>query len=234
MAGAGYKAFADGDVLTAAQVQTYLQDQAVMKFADSSARSAALGTAVVSEGMVSYLADTDAVEVYDGSSWSSIAPAAAVKQVVTTTLTTAFSASVADNTWQDITGLAATITPTSASSTLVVAVTLGMTGFFDGLGSNRSGWRVYDGSAAFGASSDASSRNAASAMSFQDSNSGAFTSVVGFTTSGSAGSTSARTYTVQVHNAMGSTKTVYVNRTETDTDSNDYYHAVSNITVWEV
>lgn len=68
MAGAGYKAFADGDVLTAAQVQTFLQDQAVMRFADSSARTSGLGTAVA-EGMVSYLQDTDAVEVYDGSAW---------------------------------------------------------------------------------------------------------------------------------------------------------------------
>ena len=68
MAGAGYKAFADGDVLTAAQVQTFLQDQAVMRFADSSARTTGLGTAVA-EGMVSYLQDTDAVEVYDGSAW---------------------------------------------------------------------------------------------------------------------------------------------------------------------
>ena len=68
MAGAGYKAFADGDVLTAAQVQTYLQDQAVMRFADSSARTSALGGSVA-EGMVSYLQDTDKVEVYDGSAW---------------------------------------------------------------------------------------------------------------------------------------------------------------------
>ena len=68
MAGAGYKAFADGDVLTAAQVQTFLQDQAVMRFADASARTTGLGGAVA-EGMVSYLQDTDTVEVYDGSAW---------------------------------------------------------------------------------------------------------------------------------------------------------------------
>jgi hypothetical protein len=69
MAGAGFRTFVDGDVLTAAQVNTYLMEQAVMVFADSSARTTALPTP--SEGMVSYLADTNVLEVYDGSSWVS-------------------------------------------------------------------------------------------------------------------------------------------------------------------
>ena len=69
MAGAGFRTFADGEVLTAALVQNYLQDQAVMVFADSTARDAAIGTAVVSEGMFTYLADTDTLEFYSGSSW---------------------------------------------------------------------------------------------------------------------------------------------------------------------
>lgn len=68
MAGAGFKTFASGEVLTAANVNTYLMQQTVMVFADSSARSTALG-ANVSEGMLSYLKDTNKVEVYDGSSW---------------------------------------------------------------------------------------------------------------------------------------------------------------------
>jgi hypothetical protein len=41
----------------------YLMDQSVMNFADSTARGSALGTAVA-EGMVSYLNDTDSLEVY--------------------------------------------------------------------------------------------------------------------------------------------------------------------------
>jgi hypothetical protein len=46
-------------------------DQTVMRFADDTARSSAIGTAV-SEGMVSYLDSTDAVEVFDGSVWKSV------------------------------------------------------------------------------------------------------------------------------------------------------------------
>lgn len=63
MAGLGRRTFAPGEVLTASNVMNYLQDQAVMNFADDGARGSALGSAV-SEGMVSYLADTDNVEVY--------------------------------------------------------------------------------------------------------------------------------------------------------------------------
>ena len=68
MAGAGYKLFATGDVLTAAQVNTYLMQQTVMVFADSAARTTAL-SGVLAEGMVSYLQDTNTLEVYNGSGW---------------------------------------------------------------------------------------------------------------------------------------------------------------------
>ena len=79
MAGAGAKLFVSGDVLTAAQVNTYLMDQAVMRFADAAARTAAFGGAgepTLAEGMVTYLMDTNAVQVYDGSAWVSIGGAA--------------------------------------------------------------------------------------------------------------------------------------------------------------
>lgn len=68
MAGAGYKLFNAYDVLTAAQVNTYLMQQTVMVFANSTARTSALSS-VLAEGMVSYLQDTNTLEVYDGSAW---------------------------------------------------------------------------------------------------------------------------------------------------------------------
>jgi hypothetical protein len=71
MAGAGYKLFNTGDVLTAAQVNTYLMQQTVMVFADSTARTTAL-SGVLAEGMLSYLKNTNAVEVYNGSSWVAV------------------------------------------------------------------------------------------------------------------------------------------------------------------
>jgi hypothetical protein len=71
MAGAGYKLYATGDVLTAAQVNNYLQEQTVMVFADAAARTTALAS-VLAEGMISYLKDTNSTEYYSGSAWVAI------------------------------------------------------------------------------------------------------------------------------------------------------------------
>lgn len=67
MAGLGRRTFSAGDILTAAQVQGYLQDQAVMVFSGTAARSTAIASP--SEGMFSYLTDVDKLYLYDGSSW---------------------------------------------------------------------------------------------------------------------------------------------------------------------
>jgi hypothetical protein len=70
MAGAGFRTFVDGDVLTAAQVNTFLMEQSVMVFADAAARTSALPTPT--EGMVTYLADTNALEKYTGAAYVNI------------------------------------------------------------------------------------------------------------------------------------------------------------------
>lgn len=67
VANAGYKAYATGDVLTAAQVQYNLQNQTVMYFATSAARTTAIG-AVTVEGMVTYI-PANGLEYYNGSAW---------------------------------------------------------------------------------------------------------------------------------------------------------------------
>jgi len=84
MASAGYKLFNTGDVLTAAQVNTYLNEQTVMVFASSAARTSAL-SGVLAEGMMSYLQDTNAVEVYDGSNWVSIGSSGDITGITTGT-----------------------------------------------------------------------------------------------------------------------------------------------------
>ena len=76
MAGAGYKQWATGAVLTSSDMNTYVGDQVVMVFASSSARSS--GVSSPTEGMVSYLKDTNAIEYYDGSSWGGIGDITAV------------------------------------------------------------------------------------------------------------------------------------------------------------
>lgn len=68
MAGLGFKDFTVGQVLPSAEVDGYLMQQTVMRFANASARTTAL-SGVLAEGMISYLDDTNAVEKYDGSAW---------------------------------------------------------------------------------------------------------------------------------------------------------------------
>lgn len=70
-ANAGYHAYATGDVLTAAQVQYNLQNQTVMYFASSAARTTALSGVLV-EGMVSYI-PANGLEYYNGSAWVLVA-----------------------------------------------------------------------------------------------------------------------------------------------------------------
>jgi hypothetical protein len=84
MAGAGAKLFTSGSVLTAAQVNTYLMDQSVMRFANEAARTAAFGGAgepVLAEGMMSYLDDVNQVQVYNGSAWVAIGGGADIIEV---------------------------------------------------------------------------------------------------------------------------------------------------------
>ena len=87
--GSGYRVFTAGEVLTASNVQDYLMDQSVMSFADSTARATGIGTANFEEGMLSYLQDTNQLEVYNGTSWASIAPT--TTQGLTLINTTSFS-----------------------------------------------------------------------------------------------------------------------------------------------
>lgn len=122
MAGLGRRVFAAGEVLTAGNVMGYLQDQAVMNFAGTAARGSAIGTAV-SEGMVSYLADSNVVQAYDGSAWNSLAYASAVPTLAQTGLRTVIPTSVSvgsgSGSYDSTTGL---ITFTGTSSVTINGV----------------------------------------------------------------------------------------------------------------
>ena len=67
-----YKTFANGFPLPASDLNNYLMNQSVIVFADSTARTAALPTPT--EGMITYLEDTNAYEGWTGAAWESIAP----------------------------------------------------------------------------------------------------------------------------------------------------------------
>lgn len=66
-----FKDFEAGDVLTAADVDNLLMRQTVMRFADATARDTAL-SAVLAEGMIAYLDDTDELLKYTGVAWENV------------------------------------------------------------------------------------------------------------------------------------------------------------------
>ena len=75
MAGLGAKLFTDGSVLNAEQVNGYLMDQSIMRFATTAARDAAfggVGEPTLAEGMFCYLDDTNQLQSYNGSAWVTI------------------------------------------------------------------------------------------------------------------------------------------------------------------
>ena len=229
MAGAGRRTFTPGEVLTASNVMNYLQDQAVMNFAGTAARGSAIGTAV-SEGMVSYLADSNAVEVYDGSAWQKVyAPAGvtgSIVQVVSTTKTDTFSTASAS--MVDVTGLNLSITPKSTSNKIYIMVTLKAAAANDQqmwsqLMRNTTALSV---GAAAGSRRQTSSQNL---MNFADS--GFHMNEIAISFLDSPATISAVTYKIQVATGTG---TMYVNRTTQDTDSTAFARVASSITAFEV
>jgi len=124
------KTFVAGEILTAADVNANLMDQAVMTFAGTAARGSAIPSP--SEGMVVYLSDTDRLEKYTGASWRSVTsvsdmPVGSVIQAVTAT--TATTVNTTSSSFQT-TNLSAAITPISSSNKVLILTTT--TGYASG------------------------------------------------------------------------------------------------------
>ncbi len=64
----GFKVFSVSEVLTAADVNDYLMEQSISIFANSTARDAQISSPV--EGQFCYLADSNVLQFYNGSSWA--------------------------------------------------------------------------------------------------------------------------------------------------------------------
>lgn len=75
------KVFTAGEVLAAADVNSFLMDQSVLTFTDSTARESAISTAVAPAGLVTYLEDTDAFEYWNGTAYEAFGGAAAADSI---------------------------------------------------------------------------------------------------------------------------------------------------------
>ena len=84
MAGLGAKKFATNSLLSSSDVNGYLADQVIMRFANSAARDAAfggVGEPTLAEGMTCYLDDTNEIQSYSGSAWVGVAASSTVADV---------------------------------------------------------------------------------------------------------------------------------------------------------
>ena len=80
-AGLGFKTFAVGEVLTAADTNGYLM-QGVLVFASAAARDAAITSP--QEGQFAYLKDTNVTTYYTGSAWANLDTTGMVNPMTTT------------------------------------------------------------------------------------------------------------------------------------------------------
>ena len=67
MAGAGFRLFQNGDVLTASQVMEYMMEQQIMVFANSDERDTTILSP--SEGMFAYSRSSNILSFYTGETW---------------------------------------------------------------------------------------------------------------------------------------------------------------------
>jgi len=114
-AGLGFKDFTTGEVLTAADVDGYLM-QGIWVFANATARDAAVTSP--QEGNACYLKDTNQVLTYSGTAWVAVGGGGGGKvlQVVFAEYSTT---NTTTTTYVD-TGLSASITPSAATSKILV------------------------------------------------------------------------------------------------------------------
>jgi hypothetical protein len=230
MAGLGRKVFSPGEVLTATNVQNYLMDQAVQVYASEAARGSAIGSATT-EGMVSWLSDVNELQVATGTAtWvdvyppvvtRSLLPAGSILQVVSTTLTTATSASPGAGTFADVSGLSVSITPTKASSKIFLTYNLPVSAS----STTFIGSRILRGATAVGVGTAGTVTNFNSWTYISDSGrmetlSGSFLD--------SPATTSALTYKMQFY--PSASVTMYANRRGVNTDAG----GAATITAFEV
>ncbi len=115
-------AFTAGQVLTAAQMTEV--NTGIPVFATTTTRDAAFGGTgekTLAEGQFAYIEANNTTQYYDGSAWQSLVTSK-FGQVVNVSKVDTFTTQ--STSFVDVTGLSATITPTSASSTVLVMVNM--------------------------------------------------------------------------------------------------------------
>jgi hypothetical protein len=155
------------------------------------------------------------------------AKAGSVLQVLSTTKTDTFSASITAGSNSAVTGLSQSITPSATTSKILVTLT--MNGY--GANSGQFAGFIARGSTAIGIGDASGSRVQIGSSGYGDA---AHQGTITMSFLDSPSTTSSVTYNGYVANTQPTTRTVFVNRTETDSNQQDMTRAASTITVMEI
>ena len=158
-----------------------------------------------------------------------------ILQVVSTTKTDTFSASVASSNFVTAPGMSATITPSSASSKILITCHVGALATSDQTANPT--LVLNDGTSRI-AVGDADGSRARVTAGGRSTGAGSGDSLVvtspSFQFLHSPSTTSAITYFLELYNASGVTRTLYLNRQEDTTDASTRIRTISTITLMEV
>lgn len=182
------------------------------------------GVSLVQDGVVT------AADLASGAITASALPTGSVLQVVSTTKTDTYSETIAARSLgSDVTGLTATITPTSASSRLLVYIVLNTSNQDNA----AAGFRVYrDGSAVL----IGDTRGSRNADTVGRNFSGGVADIFNTFSMGEvpANAATSTTFSIRLRNNGGSSLPYHVNRCGTDSDDNARSTPISSIVVMEI
>ena len=156
-----------------------------------------------------------------------------ILQIVSTTKTDTFS-SAAASTWTDITDMTVTTaTLASTSSKVLVVLSIGDITNYTG----HAGIKIVDGGGSditdFIGDAGSSRTRASSGSLYSNAHGGGVGHHITMTVlDATTGSTTARTYKVQLHQAGGGT--LYMNRSHSDSDNSQNYRGISTLTAMEI
>ncbi len=219
--------FTAGQILTAGQVTQI--NTGIPVFATTVTRDAAFGGTgekTLAEGQFAYIEATNAFQYYDGAAWQAVVSSATkIGQVVSTAKTDTFSTS--STTFTDITGLSVSITPTLATSKVLVLAT-----YQDTMTTSQTGFaRLMRDSTPIAVGDAAGSRRQTTTVARGLANNEISTHSIVFLDS--PATTSATIYKMQAASESASF-IYYLNRADSDTDSDTRARTCSTITVMEV
>jgi hypothetical protein len=158
-------------------------------------------------------------------------PSGSVLQVVQTVKTDTFSTQ--NSSFTDVTGLSVSITPTKASSKILVSCAVAVGYNNDGVGSRRGGISLFRGATNLVVPTSPGSRSPTYAWASEMSSTEVYDTYC-FEFLDSPNSTSSLSYNIKVLNGGAGSSIVYVNRSEADIDQSITGRGVSVITAMEI